>query len=253
VPVDPLPNGSRSAFASAVANQDFALANLLLQHGANINFSYPYQRELPWVAVLGELPWATVLGELVQNPTGKGVESVKYLLGISGRAKPAILALPTIPGQTEEGSSVPSSPLPDFIVDKQSKMTVFHYAACSIPKTKLESMALGQMVRYILSEKTYSDAEVINFYHPDGTALWVATSLCNLEVVEALLEKGADATTPFKGHTALTIAQTMVANLGAWEKPGMDRATKKQILKRFTLIVELLRNVPTNKGRNHAR
>jgi ankyrin repeat protein len=234
VAVDPLPDGSQPAFASAVKNQDFALADLLLQHGADINLSYAPQEGAPWV---------TVLGDLFRNPTDKSVESVKYLLRIDGRVKPGILVLPAIIGAIEDSSSLaPSLPLPDFIVEKQRNLSILHYAAMCVPKTNLESLVMGRMVRYILSVQKYSNADVINLRHPDGTALWLAALFCNLEVVAALLEKKADTGIRVRGFTALAIAQTMVANVVAGLKPEMDRVTKGQILKKYTLIVELLRN-----------
>ncbi|KAJ7483601.1 hypothetical protein FB451DRAFT_1129507 [Mycena latifolia] len=184
VPVDSLQDGTRSAFAFAVKNQNFELADLLRQHGADVNFSYRLDPKCAWI---------TVLGELVRNPTEQNMESVKYLLG--SETRPAFV---TSASESQSGSRT----MPTAIVDVTNDLSVLHFAAIFAPKTNTESLVLGKMVAYILSEKTFNDPAVLNCVHPDvGTPLWAAALCCNLEVVAALLERGADASIPFMGVT----------------------------------------------------
>lgn len=231
IPVDPLQDGSRSAFASAVKNQDFALADMLLRTGADIDFAYTPTDNIPWI---------TVFGELVQLPTEKNVESIKYLLGIHGTA--------ASPSEHRASHSVPqertmlkqNNRLPSFIVEKENQLSVLHLAATHALRSDSEALILGQMVADILTEKTFSTDEMINNCHPSiGTALWAATFRCNLEVVSALLEKGANPNLPFQGITPLTLA------LEADHQPSpatFDNSAKLERRKRYGMIVDILRN-----------
>ncbi|KAJ7262118.1 hypothetical protein C8J57DRAFT_1232239 [Mycena rebaudengoi] len=76
------PAQSRTGFFIAeylvktVKNQNFQLADLLLAHGADINFTYCPKPNGSWI---------TILAELVINPTEQNLESLQYLLGSRGR------------------------------------------------------------------------------------------------------------------------------------------------------------------------
>lgn len=232
IPVDPLRDGSRSAFAFAVKNQDFALANLLLHHGADIDFTYTPTDNTPWI---------TVFGELVQLPTEKNIESIKYLLGIHGwAASPTREHQTTHPVSWERTMLKQNNRLPSFIVDNENQLSVLHLAAMHEPHSDSEALILGKMVADILTEKMFSTDETINNCHPSvGTALWAAALRCNSEVVSALLEKGADPNLAFKGITPLTVA------LEADHQPGtatLDKAAKLERRKRYGTIVDTLRN-----------
>jgi ankyrin repeat protein len=231
IPVDPFPDGSRSAFVSAVKNQDFALADLLLRHGADIDFAYIF---------IDNMPWITVFGELIQIPTEKNVESIKYVLGIDEE--------PALPGGHQALAPIPqahaisrqSNRLPGFTVDKENNLSVLHLAAIHELRSDAESLILGQMVVHILSEKTYCTTEAIDNCHPIvGTALWAATLRCNLEVVSALLEKKATPNLAFEGITPLKIA------LEANHQPSsekLDKTAKLHRRKRYGLIADVLRS-----------
>ena len=68
---DPFCDGTRSASALAVKNQDFELADLLLGHGADINLTYQLTAGGDWV---------TVRAELVQHHSENNLIPIEYLL-----------------------------------------------------------------------------------------------------------------------------------------------------------------------------
>ena len=77
--MDPPLDGTPSAFALAVRNGDFELGNMLLEAGADVNWSY----------MAPDFPrGTTVLGELVARQNEAALAGVKYLLskpGVSGK------------------------------------------------------------------------------------------------------------------------------------------------------------------------
>lgn len=79
LPVDPLPDGSASAFVLAVRNQYFNLADLLLEKGADINFVYRSGSSS-----------ITVLAELARSHTMKTLASIEYLLKKNASQDPKV-------------------------------------------------------------------------------------------------------------------------------------------------------------------
>ena len=219
VPVDPISEMSPSAFAFAVQNQRFALADLLLAHGADVNVARP----------------TTVLCELVRDPTERGVESIKYLLRIDSYANDTLPATFT----NEQASRVRNRPLPYFIVDKFWGRSVLQQAAVRAPSAGPESHAMTRMLAYILSKPEYSSENAINYQHgPNaaGTALWHAATTLNLCVVTALLDRKADPNIPFQGTTS-TPLQAAKEALERCKPDGRDYEVMKE---RYNLIVRFL-------------
>ncbi|KAK7442986.1 hypothetical protein VKT23_015932 [Stygiomarasmius scandens] len=181
VPVDcpQDPRGiSRSAFVSAVINQDFELADCLLRHGANVDFQFAF----PEVTISGYK--VSVLSYLIHHPTERSLESVRYLLSIPDR----------IPGTTP----------PSFIPSQENKSSILHHAALTHTRTDTEKRCLGLMVRAILSylestasqSSSSSSSSLIDYHIPNTVevqpALFLAVVTLNLEVVEELVESGAN-------------------------------------------------------------
>ncbi|KAF7344948.1 Serine/threonine protein kinase [Mycena venus] len=194
ISVDHPADGARSAFVFAVKNQNFELADLLLQHGADLDFQYRTGPNSPWI---------TVLNELVRNLTEQNLDSIEYLLGsLSGLASPSDIHISR------------TTILPSSIVDKTNHLSILHVAAIHPPKTKLESSVLAKMLAYILSPNTYGNSAIINRMHPEvGTPLWAATLCCNVEVVVALVEAGADAGMEFMGYSPREVALLEIERL----------------------------------------
>ncbi|KAJ7633983.1 hypothetical protein B0H17DRAFT_1339674 [Mycena rosella] len=226
VPVDPPPDcdGPRSAFAFAVIHQNFALAELLLLNGADIDFAY---RLDPRCARI------TVLGELVRNPTEGNLEAVKYLLGAEAR--------PSAAGP----HPLPLRALPSSTVDPTNALSVLHFAAIFPPRTDTEALLLGEMTTCILSDATNRApvSAALNHLHPDlGTPLWAATLCCNLEVVAALLEGGADARVEFMGVAPREVAAVLLK----FEQTRTDGRAKE--LGQWTAVLDYLRRVPSGRS-----
>ncbi|KAK7042913.1 hypothetical protein VNI00_008649 [Paramarasmius palmivorus] len=222
----PAEAGVRSAFASAVLRQDFELADFLLQHGADVNYSYVYPKEMVMT---------TLLGDIARNPTGRNVESLKYLLNLddSGCAlegTPKSRARPDI--------------LPDFIVCKENQWSVFHYLARYISRTDPEKHAQSRMGRLLLSVEYYR--ERINYAPSDsGTALILAAIAANLEVVSELVEHGADVNLGMSVVTPSIAVQAMFQSYPDVPKDfelvwSNDKVTQEIVWKRYTLIAQLL-------------
>ncbi|KAI3605837.1 hypothetical protein WG66_012464 [Moniliophthora roreri] len=222
----PVEAGVRSAFASAVLRQDFILANMLLQHGADMDYSYVYAKEMVMT---------TVFGDLVRNPTARNVESLKYLLNVDDEGK-SLTGTPMSRARPDQ--------LPNFIVCKENQWSALHYAARYISRTDPEKQAQTKMVRLILSADRYRDG--INYSTSDlGTALVMATIAANLEVVTELVEHGADVTI---GVGVLTPSLALHAIFQSYPNipQGLqtvfsnDKVSQQLIWRRFTLISELL-------------
>ncbi|KAJ7125808.1 hypothetical protein C8R43DRAFT_1111468 [Mycena crocata] len=206
VPVDPPADGARSAFALAVKNQIFDLAELLAQYEADVNFSYCLGPTCGWI---------TVLGELIRNPTEQNLESVKFLL--NPKMRPA-----------------------SSLVDVTNNLSVLHFAAIFPPKTDIESAVIRKMIACILDGRRSIHFATINSVHPDiGPPLWAATICCNQEVVSALLESGADTEVKFMGHTPSEVAAMHMEEIRA--EGDINTRVREELLKRWTTILDLLR------------
>ncbi|KAJ6579092.1 serine/threonine protein kinase [Mycena vulgaris] len=218
ISVDPARDGTRSAFASAVMNQDFELADLLLQNGADINFSYRLDPGRAWIT---------------QN-----LASVKYLVGPGTATAPAS-SFPSRSHSTLQSSAPRPRPVPSIIVDVTNGLSVLHFAAIFTPKANVESLILGKMLACILSEKTHNNLATVNSVHPDiGPPLWAATLCCNLEVVAALLEWGADFSIEFMGLTAREVASLEVERIRTGF--GVDILARDEALRPWTVLLDYL-------------
>ncbi|KAJ6563824.1 hypothetical protein B0H19DRAFT_942471 [Mycena capillaripes] len=222
VSVDPSPDSTRSAFAFAVKNQDFALAEFLVKHGADVNFAYRLDPQCAWI---------TVHGELLRNPTEKNLESIKYLFD-TGTG-------PVLFQESVQGETSPSRAVPSFIADITNNISVFHFAAI-FPATNPESLILGKMLAHILAKRTYHNSDTVNQVHPDlGTPLWAAALGCNIAVVMALLEHGADPNIEFIGLTAREVV------LLEFERTrtdiGLDPILRGDALKRWIVLFDYFR------------
>ncbi|KAJ7215412.1 serine/threonine protein kinase japonica group [Mycena pura] len=225
VSVDPSPDSTRSAFAFAVKNQDFALAELLVKHGADVNFAYRLDPQCAWI---------TVQGELLRNPTEKNLESIKYLFDTGTRPVPFQKSVPQC------GETSPSRAVPSFIADITNNISVFHFAAIFAPATNPESLILGKMLAYILAERTCHNSDTVNQVHPDlGTPLWAAALCCNIAVVMALLEHGADPNIEFMGLTAREVVLLEFERTRT--EIGLDPTVRGDALRRWIVLFDYFR------------
>ncbi|KAJ3811095.1 hypothetical protein F5876DRAFT_76148 [Lentinula aff. lateritia] len=148
---------SRPAFSSAVLRQDFELADLCLNHGANVDLTYVHRANVAKI---------TVFGELVCNPTEKNQDSLQYLLGLE----------------------VP----PSYIVSPTVGWSVLFHASFFWATTDMQRRILGQMVRMIVAKDIYSSEEVMRYApHAQVQAIgfpFVLALMGNLEVFTALLD-----------------------------------------------------------------
>ncbi|KAJ7699134.1 serine/threonine protein kinase japonica group [Mycena olivaceomarginata] len=225
VSVDPSPDSTRSAFAFAVKNQDFELAELLVGHGADVNFAYRLDPQCAWI---------TIQGELLRNPTEKNLESIKYLFDTGTRPVVFQHAVPHC------GGTSPSRGVPSVIADITNNISVFHFSAIFPPTTNAESLVLGKMLAYILSEKTYRNSAIVNQVNPDlGTPLWAAALCCNIGAVMALLEHGADPNIEFMGLTAREVVLLEFERTRT--EIGLDPIVRGDALRRWIVLLDYFR------------
>ncbi|KAL5314154.1 hypothetical protein ACEPPN_018578 [Leptodophora sp. 'Broadleaf-Isolate-01'] len=215
IPVDPIPDGAPSAFAVAVRNQDFKLADMLLDNGADVNFTYQLERDVPRM---------TVLGELVQAHTVRNLMSIEYLLSLGGSPdaslSQSIEPAETLLGHLNLSSNERSRQSADFIVDKTNNLSILHIIAqCSAETINNTAQLSARIIDIIL--KRFKSDDQINLRHPIyGTALCVASVTSNLHMVSALLEQNARtdiAAVPSR------FAANMSAKLGQIVEPATPR------------------------------
>jgi ankyrin repeat protein len=188
IPVDPLQDGARSAFALAVLNQDFELASLLLSYGANVNYAYQPEQWGPWI---------TVLGELARTHTERSLRSIEYLLSLGKPSIPEQLSNTSAPetqfNQLSLSSTHKPQAIPDFIVDKTNQLSILHILARCPPETTNNTAQISVRIINIIL-KAFKDPNQLNYTHPIyGTALCLAAVTLNLNMVTTLLDLKARA------------------------------------------------------------
>ncbi|ESK89537.1 hypothetical protein Moror_1197 [Moniliophthora roreri MCA 2997] len=232
LPVDPpLDSGLQPPFAMAVKNQYFDLADLLLQHGADIDQPYIRSNAEIWIPVFGDLVFSSI--------TEKTVESIRWLLNLDEQGRPL---------EGTERSRSRGHILPAFVVNEEGcdvdrKYSILHFAAQYRARTDMEKQALGRVVRLILSVEQYH-SQIDYFSLAFGTPLMLATLLCNLEVVAELLEGGATTTIGLHDFTPEATVRNMLGYYPHMPEHlkavyGEDVITHESIWKRMSLIAEL--------------
>jgi ankyrin repeat protein len=149
----------------AILNQNFDVAQALLDNGANVNASYPLQLS----SVNGpETKAVSVLVEVLSQHTTRTLESLKYLFG------------------KREGGP---DQRPAFHINKFS---ILHFLSGSPHFTQIAQI-MPKILNLCLD--TYAESELINYKHPLlGTALYYAATSGHKTMVERLLQHGADET-----------------------------------------------------------
>jgi ankyrin repeat protein len=168
VPIESTDRRVKPPFALAVLNQNFDVAQALIDNNADVDAVYPLQ-------VYGlngpETKSVSVLVEILSQHTNSTLESLRFLFG------------------KRDGGPAQR---PAFYVDLTSKLTILHLLAGSPNYTQI-----GQITPKILNLclEMYSDDELINCRHPLlGTALYHAATNGHKAMVERLLQYGADET-----------------------------------------------------------
>ncbi|CAN9165167.1 unnamed protein product [Alternaria alternata] len=168
VPIESMDRRVKPPLALAVLNQNFDVAQALVENNADVDAIYPLQ-------VYGmngpETKSVSVLVEILSQHTNRTLESLRFLFG------------------KRDGGPAQR---PAFYVDLTSKLTILHLLAGSPNYTQI-----GQITPKILNLclEMYSDDELINCGHPLlGTALYHAATNGHKAMVERLLQYGADET-----------------------------------------------------------
>lgn len=168
VPIESTDRRVKPPLALAVLNQNFDVAQALIDNNADVDAVYPLE-------VYGlngpETKSVSVLVEILSQHTNRTLESLKFLFG------------------KRDGGPAQR---PAFYVDLTSKLTILHLLAGSPNYTQI-----GQITPKILDLclEMHWDDELINCRHPLlGTALYHAATNGNKAMVERLLQYGADET-----------------------------------------------------------
>ncbi|CAN9196056.1 unnamed protein product [Alternaria alternata] len=168
VPIESMDRRVKPPLALAVLNQNFDVAQALVDNNADVDAVYPLQV----YALNGpETKSISVLVEILSQHTNRTLESLRFLFG------------------KRDGGPAQR---PAFYVDLTSKLTILHLLAGSPNYTQI-----GQITPKILNLclEMYSDDELINCRHPLlGTALYHAATNGHKAMVERLLQYGADET-----------------------------------------------------------
>lgn len=168
VPIESVDPRSRPPLAMAVINQNFDVAQALLENGANVDTIY----RLPCNTVNGtETKAVGVLVEVLSQHTMRTLETLRFLFG------------------KKEGGP---DQRPAFHIDPTNKLSILHLLAGSPQFTQI-----AQITPKILNLclETYAEPELINYRHPLlGTALYYAATCGHKTMVELLLQHGADET-----------------------------------------------------------
>lgn len=245
--IDAIRDGTRSAFALAVKNQDFELADMLLENGANINSTYQ-------LTIGGD--WITVLAELVQHHSEKNLSSIEYLLSklaVSQANSKSVLPhdgdsyKPDQAGERSKSQSIAQKP--DFIVNKTNNLSILHVLASCSRAVYNNDQVTARITQMIL--KAFGSADEVNYCHPHlGTALCQASFAGDFEMVSALVASKADknlATDPeiFSSIMNNTIADAIPAGSPLWLalcrlQVESTLATKREMVPQLKSIVERL-------------
>ncbi|KAF3035838.1 hypothetical protein E8E12_007647 [Didymella heteroderae] len=189
VPIESTDKRVKPPFAVAVLNQNFDVAQALIENNANRNAVYPLQ-----VSSFNgsETKSVSVLVEILSQHTNRTLESLRFLFG------------------KREGCPAQR---PAFYVDLTSKLTILHLLAGSPNYTQI-----GQITPKILNLclETYSENELINSRHPLlGSALYYAATTGHKAMIERLLQHGADET-HFAGPDVDDSVQTLFRSRDSW-------------------------------------
>ena len=185
--IDHVKDGARSAFALAVKNGDFELADMLLKYGADINFTSIHGGK-----------WITVLGELVLQHSEKSLRAIQFLLE-AGRGSGVDSQTPTktdISTEIVPKSNTASVPprKPDLICNKTVMGSALQVLAACSPENGVwntRNQISSRITQVVFS--AFNRPEEINYEMPVfGTALCCACAGANLEVATALLAYKAD-------------------------------------------------------------
>jgi ankyrin repeat protein len=168
IPIESADPRTRPPLATAISNQNFDVAQALIENGANVNAIYPLQFGSPNGP---ETKTVSVLVEVLSQHTMSTIESLKFLFGKQT-------------GGPEQR--------PAFHIDPSNKFSILHFLAGSPQFTQI-----AQITPKILNLclEAYAEHSLINYKHPlFGTALYHAAANGHKPMVERLLEYGADAT-----------------------------------------------------------
>ena len=163
VPVESMDPQSRPPLAAAILNQNFDVAQALLENGADVDALYPLNSA---VQPDTEQKNVSVLVELLSEHTMRTLGALNFLFS---RGK---------------------EHLPAFIVDPINSFSILHLLAGSNQFTQIAQIT-PRILNLCLD--TYSDPELVNHRHPLlGTALYHAAACGNKVLVEGLLNHSAD-------------------------------------------------------------
>jgi len=189
VPIESVDPRSQTPLAMAIMNQNFDVAQALLEHGANVDATYP----LPFNTLNGtETKRVGVLLEVLSQHTMRTLESVKFLFG------------------KREGGP---KQRPAFHIDPTNRFSILHLLAGSPQFTQI-----AQITPKILNLclETYAEPDLINYRHPIlGTALYYAAMCGHKTMVELLLQHGADETHN-SGPNVDGSVQTLLRSRESW-------------------------------------
>ncbi|KAJ3796138.1 hypothetical protein GGU11DRAFT_708090 [Lentinula aff. detonsa] len=216
---------SRPAFSSAVQRQDFELANLCLQYGANVDLAYIAQANAPKI---------TVFGELARYPTEKNLDSLEYLLGLDKS--------------------------PSFIVCPTTGQSVLHLLLFFWAVTDLQRRILGQMVQMIVAKDIYLSDVIRYRLKEESIGIPFTAALSgNLEVFTALLDcvpsLSRDPSLHFElgGMKLVVFLRAIIANFPQLPEHIVetnrmvgivnDKSTEKEWMERYKLILYRLEEI----------
>lgn len=226
------PDPTETPLAVAIAHNNFRLADVLRERGADINALSRYTLSSRLVL---EYPM-TVLGRVVASVLRDCKPRLKYLLEPAKEQQQQHLASPT------------------FVVAPANGLTALHVSALGLQaraaefRQEIGGLVYQEILGYLLNH--YKDEELVNAPTDDAagtTALHIAVQTSNLDAVGLLLLEGEsvklDARTAAEGLTVLELARNRVQELDHWQHEGLG--TAQMIL---GMLVDKERYLETNSG-----
>lgn len=189
VPIESTDKRVKPPFAMAVLNQNFDVAQALIENNAHVDAVYPLQ-----VSNFNgpEIKSVSVIVEILSQHTNRTLKSLQFLFC------------------KREGCPAQR---PAFYVDLTSKLTILHLLAGSPNYTQIDQIT-PKILNLCL--ETYSDNHFINSRHPLlGSALYYAATTGHKAMVERLLQHGADQT-HFAGPDVDDSVQTLFRPRDSW-------------------------------------